>query len=313
MSSLTTSLFTFGTVCLAAPGFTHAAEPAWMVDLPAALTEAARQKKPVLANFTGSDWCTACIKLRREVLGAPAFLQWAEKRFIFVEIDIPQGNILPADQLKRNQQTAEHYGVAGFPTIMVLRPDGKVVGGFHGYVNGTKPAIAALEQAEQVARLFEQAATLNGQQKAEVLMEAYRIFPRGKAFAKHRHALEAEIARHDTNNTTGIAAVLQAQAQAERFKAERAATPLYSAEYGRLLDRQLAEALEPNLPSTLEEKCQHSLGTAQSIQDLEQTKQLYQKLIKVQEPQEAAQTQQYLDNYFRDLPALLNMLQQHHN
>lgn len=297
-------------VGLAVSAVSGAVESVWRADLPAALAQAGREGKHVLVDFTGSDWCAACIRLRRNILDSKDFMQWAGKQFVFVEVDIPQKAILPVEQLEKNKAVADAYGVSGFPTIMVLNARGQVTGGFLGDVGQVDAAVAQLEKALRVSVLFDQAAELTGLGKAQALMDAYRLFPGGKAFAMHRDALEAEILKHDPDNATGLKDVLQVREQAEQFEAERGAVPRFSAEYGQMIERQLAEALAPNRAGVLMAKCQHVLGTARTIEDLEQAKRLLEQVIRLQNPDEAKETQAYLERFFTDLPALLRMLQQ---
>ena len=61
----------------------------WVEDFEAAKALAAKEKKDLLIDFTGSDWCGWCIKLRKEVFDKPAFAV-AAKDYIFVELDYPQ-------------------------------------------------------------------------------------------------------------------------------------------------------------------------------------------------------------------------------
>lgn len=306
-------LYHQGLLCLCsvvATALVAAEETVWLSDLPAALVQAGREEKHVLVDFTGSDWCSACISLRRNILDAKPFMQWAGKRFVLVEVDIPQKPILPAGLLEKNKAVAEAYGVAAFPTIMVLNARGQVTGGFLGYVGQVEAAVAPLEDALRVSALFDQAVALTGSRKAQVLMEAYRLFPGGKAFAKHREKLEEDILKHDPDNVTGLKDILQVRAQAELFEAERSAVSPRSAAYGQLLERQLAESLEPNRAAVLMAKCQYALGTARSVDDLEQAKSLLEVVIRLQPPDEAKETQAYLERFFTDLPALLRLLQQ---
>lgn len=287
-----------------------AVESVWRVDLPAALAQAGREDKHVLVDFTGSDWCSACIRLRRNILDSKAFMQWAGKQFVFVEVDIPQKPVLPAEQLAENKAVAEAYGVSGFPTIMVLNARGQVTGGFLGDVGQVDAAVAHLERALRVSAMFEQAEELSGEEKARVLMAAYRLFPGGKAFERHRDKLEADILKHAPDNATGMKDILEVRSQAVLFEAERETVPRFSAEYGQLIERQLAEALEPNRAGVLMAKCQYALGTARTVDDLEQAKKLLEQVIRLQNPDEAKETQAYLERFFADLPALLRMLQQ---
>lgn len=172
------------------------------------------------------------------------------------------------------------------------------------------PPLPTLERALRVSAMFEQAEELSGEEKARVLMAAYRLFPGGKAFERHRDKLEADVLKHDPDNATGMKDILEVRSQAVLFEAERETVPRFSAEYGQLIERQLAEALEPNRAGVLMAKCQYALGIARTVDDLEQAKKLLGQVIRLQNPDEAKETQAYLERFFSDLPALLRMLQQ---
>jgi len=47
------------------------ASEGWLTDLDAAKKQAAAEKKDILIDFTGSDWCGWCIKLDKEVFSTP--------------------------------------------------------------------------------------------------------------------------------------------------------------------------------------------------------------------------------------------------
>ena len=102
--------------------------------------------KLVLVDFTGSDWCTACIKLRRSVLDTGAFREYAADKFVLMEVDLPQRADFDAKLRKRNEELAERYHIGGYPTVMVLNPKGEVMGGFEGCI-GEKEVVKALDTA----------------------------------------------------------------------------------------------------------------------------------------------------------------------
>ena len=64
--------------------------PGWYVNVQKANVESAKTGKPILANFTGSDWCGWCMKLRREVFDTPEFQEWAKKNVVLLELDYPR-------------------------------------------------------------------------------------------------------------------------------------------------------------------------------------------------------------------------------
>jgi thioredoxin-related protein len=140
-------LFLIGlTFLVALAGSSVFAKPDWLTDYKQAQAEAKASKKLVLLNFTGSDWCGWCIRLDREVFTKPEFKEYATKNLILLEVDFPRGKQLPTAEKIQNQELAQKYQVAGFPTIVVLDGDGKQVGEL-GYVQGGPSAfIAELEK-----------------------------------------------------------------------------------------------------------------------------------------------------------------------
>jgi len=108
----------------------------WGDDYKAALADAAKQNKNVLLDFTGSDWCGWCIKLKKETFNQPAFKEFADKNLVLVEVDFPQGKTLPPAVKKQNDQLQEQYQVQGFPTLVVLNPQGKIIKQQSGYIPG---------------------------------------------------------------------------------------------------------------------------------------------------------------------------------
>jgi thioredoxin-related protein len=91
-------------------------------------TEKAQEKDiPILIDFSGSDWCGWCIKLDNEVISKKAFKSFAEEEVAFYVADFPRNKKLPEEKKKTNMQLARKYNVRGFPTVLLLSPDGKVL------------------------------------------------------------------------------------------------------------------------------------------------------------------------------------------
>lgn len=126
--------------CVALPG---ADEPKWFTDLPTAVAEATKAKKPLLVDFTGSDWCGWCVKLKKEVFDTAEFKAWAAKTVVLVEIDFPRGKAQSAAEKKANQDLAEKHGIQGFPTIVLLDAAGTKKIGELGYLQGGPQAWTA--------------------------------------------------------------------------------------------------------------------------------------------------------------------------
>jgi protein disulfide-isomerase len=127
----------------ASPAFAH---PGWLTDYKQAQEEAKTNKKLVLMNFTGSDWCGWCIRLDREVFTKPEFQEYAKNKLVLLEIDFPRMKKLSPEEKSQNEQLAQKFRIQGFPTIVVLDGEGRMVGEL-GYTPGGPSAfIAELEK-----------------------------------------------------------------------------------------------------------------------------------------------------------------------
>src|SRR6266550_1824552 len=107
----------------------------WLTDLPKAQAKAKEEKKLVMLDFTGSDWCGWCIKLHKEVFSKPEFAEYAKKNLVLVEVDFPRAKKQSAELKKANEELQAKYKIEGYPTIIVLNGEGKKVG-VTGYVEG---------------------------------------------------------------------------------------------------------------------------------------------------------------------------------
>jgi protein disulfide-isomerase len=123
------------------------ADPNWQTDYKKAQDEAKTNKKLLLVDFTGSDWCGYCIRLNREILSKPQFKDYANKNLVLVEIDFPRAKQQSATLKEQNERLAQEYRIEGFPTIVVLNGEGKKVWRYDGYFsNGAEAFIAELEK-----------------------------------------------------------------------------------------------------------------------------------------------------------------------
>ena len=127
----------------------HAAELAWTTDLPKAQAKAKTEKKFVMLDFTGSDWCGWCIKLNKEVFNTQEFIDYAKKNIVPVEIDFPNKKAQSAEVKKANQELQQKYGIKGYPTIIVLDGEGKKVGQLGYMKGGPKAFISELEKLKK--------------------------------------------------------------------------------------------------------------------------------------------------------------------
>ena len=108
----------------------------WETNYTAALDQAAKENKMVLLDFTGSDWCGWCIKLRKDTFSKPEFQKFAEESLILVELDFPRNKEQSGELKKQNQELAEKFGIEGFPTLVLLDAQGKEAARNVGYLQG---------------------------------------------------------------------------------------------------------------------------------------------------------------------------------
>ena len=64
--------------------------PDWGYNLDEAKAKASKENKVILLNFSGSDWCGPCNKMRKEIFENEAFNKYASKNLILVNADFPR-------------------------------------------------------------------------------------------------------------------------------------------------------------------------------------------------------------------------------
>jgi len=138
----------------------------WYTDLDKAIEISNSSKKPVFGFFTGSDWCGWCHKLQRDVFAKAAFVEWAKKNVVLLELDFPRTKQLPEALAKQNNNLAQQFQVQGFPTVWYFYGTKDKTGninlnrlGSHGYPSGAERG------KEEVRFLADAAAILSGKQK----------------------------------------------------------------------------------------------------------------------------------------------------
>jgi thiol:disulfide interchange protein len=109
-------------VFAATAAFAAAGLEGWMDNLDKALEKAKKENKPLLVEFTGSDWCPPCKMMRRNVFSKKAFVEAASKKWILVEVDSPRGK---PEVARKNQPLFQKYKITGVPTVILMDKNGK--------------------------------------------------------------------------------------------------------------------------------------------------------------------------------------------
>lgn len=112
----------------------------WVTDLEKAKKEAATNGKMIVLNFSGSDWCVPCIKMKKEIFSNQAFMDYADANLVLVRADFPRlkKNKLSKEQTKANDALAAKYNKKGlFPFTILLNAKGEVVKTWDGMPKST--------------------------------------------------------------------------------------------------------------------------------------------------------------------------------
>ena len=146
-------LLAAGLLLAGLPAYAGESHGEWLTDFEEAKRIAQEKNVPILANFAGSDWCGWCIKLESEVFSQDAFKTYAGKEIVLFLADFPMRKEQAAAVKQQNKALQKEYGVRGFPTVLLLDADGKVLartgyrrGGPEKYVEHLK---ALLEKASK--------------------------------------------------------------------------------------------------------------------------------------------------------------------
>jgi thioredoxin-related protein len=128
------------------------ASDGWLTDFAKAQEQARAEKKYLLVDFSGSDWCGWCIKLDKEVFSQAEFQAYAKSNLVMMLADFPSRKKLAPELAAQNDKLAQQFGVRGYPTVILLSPDGKLAartgyqaGGPKAYVEHIKELIEAYE------------------------------------------------------------------------------------------------------------------------------------------------------------------------
>jgi len=102
--------------------FAVAGGEGWISDLNEGLALGKKEGKPVLAEFTGSDWCPPCKMMQKQVFSKEEFVKEASQDYILVVVDVPNADPALA---KKNEPYFQKYSVSGVPTVILFDAEGK--------------------------------------------------------------------------------------------------------------------------------------------------------------------------------------------
>lgn len=121
----------------------------WLLDWEQARQLSQSSRRPVMMEFTGSDWCGWCTRLREEVLDTPRFKEWANTRVILLEVDLPMFTRQEEPRRRQNEALAKKFQVDTFPTVIFLDDKGQEIGRLEYLEGGPEPWVKAAEKILQ--------------------------------------------------------------------------------------------------------------------------------------------------------------------
>ena len=153
----------FTSLLLLGAAVASAAEPVWLTDLDAAKAQGVKENKPVLVDFTGSDWCPPCKALHKQVFDSAEFAAVAS-RYVLVELDYPKSKPQTPELKAKNAALSKQFGITGFPTVLLLdAKSGEVFGKTVGF--GGQTAKEYLDKLASFKNTPEGKAALEKEQK----------------------------------------------------------------------------------------------------------------------------------------------------
>ena len=102
----------------------------WLTNFNEAKKESVQKHELILLNFSGSDWCSSCIRLHREMFESNVFKNYADSNLVLINADFPRLNKNQLSKALQNQNDslADKYNPNGkFPYTLLLNADGKVL------------------------------------------------------------------------------------------------------------------------------------------------------------------------------------------
>jgi protein disulfide-isomerase len=121
---------------LAFSAFAVAGESGWLTDYAAAKKQAKDEGKPILLNFTGTDWCGWCIKIEKEIFSQEEFKAYAKDHLVLMEVDFPEKKKQSDEVKAQNKALDKEFKIEGYPTIFLVDAEGKKLSEDIGYRNG---------------------------------------------------------------------------------------------------------------------------------------------------------------------------------
>ena len=178
----------------------------WLVSFEKAKAQAAKEGKPILMEFTGSDWCPPCKALHKNVLVKDVFKKEMPKHYILLKLDNPRDKSKQTpEEIEQYKKLSKEYKVTGVPSIFLADAEGKPFFKKSGYSN--QPAdvwVKDMVAKTAIPEALEEAKAAKGLERAKLLDKALGLM--GSDAAAQRKDDITEIIKLDSDNKAGLQA-----------------------------------------------------------------------------------------------------------
>ena len=135
----------------------------WEVSETTAKRRALREGKPLLIWFTDSAQSPMCKALSQELFSTPDFEKWAGEKLVRLRVDanvkiedenlgLDEKETMRIDMQNHVAKLKKQYRVLGHPSVLMLGPDGEIIGRYRGYKRGEAHYLwGQIKHAEAVA------------------------------------------------------------------------------------------------------------------------------------------------------------------
>jgi thiol-disulfide isomerase/thioredoxin len=185
------------------------ADDEWTMNFEAAKAKATAQKKHLLINFGGSDWCGWCIRLEAEVFGKEDFRRKAGKHFVLVDLDSPRdAQKLSPEIRQQNARLVEQYRIEAYPTILLTDAAGRPYAATGYREGGVDPYLAHLQEFREIGLkvqelLVEATGLTDPIEKAKRLDSALELLEPSLVNQFYAEQID-QIVQLDANNAAGL-------------------------------------------------------------------------------------------------------------
>jgi thiol-disulfide isomerase/thioredoxin len=209
-------------------GVSRGDDDLWQTNFEAAKAKAKAEHKMLLVEFSGSDWCPWCKKLKTDVFDKESFKTAARKGFVLVNLDYPNQNHQSAEIKRQNSELLKQYKVNVYPTIFVMDAKGQPVAQTFYHAGGPEDYMQDLtgfvKTHREIVAMKKKLEHIGGLDRAKLLDEIVMDYDQLGVENGDVPKYSAEIIALDAENKTGLKlkyAFRTAMAEADALSREK--------------------------------------------------------------------------------------------